>query len=538
VVDPAGRVKGQIVASLLAGFASLAAACKGPPVDVTAIWMDERGDRIRIYDNGELGELSASPEPLMGESHPRVHLGPGGRFILVRLGSSTPRQGRVYDLQLKRNFAVALAELYPGGQERVEFGARGDVLSWVESVCVGADCAPPSLWVSPLAAGLGPGGSSDLQPLLGAGPVGDNSVVVGAADAPVLYLLGEGELAAYRYPTSSSQAYELGELGRTLALDLPIPARVADCPFSDWCGTRVSVEPGGGALVYASTSDDCASGIRRWVPGREVDCLELPEEVSGSRLLGAIGDRRLVFVDDKRVRVVDAAGGWSESLPILGKGDYFYRFVDRGRMVLFGSYDGPLIRAERDGLTLVSNASTQCQDPESPVVAEDGSWAAWRCGRAPDVQLGDDFASAMVRVTDTRLDRYPGVAAWPLAIDSDGDLLFMTTAGSGETIPDNQPVGDDTRGGLSESGGLDDESGGFDWGDANWGDESGEGAGDGPGDLFDPFSGGSIDRLTPSPLTLYALSSDGVIRRVHDLEPTPIPLKLMEVGVSRYLQAK
>lgn len=531
-LEPARR-RGLALVGVMFSLSAVA-ACSGPPVNLRAVWMDKDGAQIHVYDSGVFRAIAASPRPFAGEEHPRVHLGPGGRFMLVREGPEAPRQGRVYDLETRRNFGVSLLEMLPGGQERVVFGARGDVLAWAERVCIDDECSPTTLWVAPLGAGLATAEGGDVLPLLGAGPIDSGTKVFGAANAPVLFSVGVAELGAFRYPGSPADPYELDTLGLAPVLDLPDPATIDACPFPDWCGTRTAVEPQGGGLMYKSTGDACGSGYQRWAPGADPRCLRLPDKVVGARLLAAVGEHQAVFVDEDRLHLVDTASGSSESLPILGVGDYFFEVVDRGRVVVFGSYDGPVLRARADGLTLVSNGTTQCQDPASAVVSSDGSWVAWRCGRAPDVQLGEDFASAIVRVTDSELSRFPGVAAWPIAIDNDGDLLFMTTAGAGEDIPDNDPV---AEGGFdtafsSTSQGAEDESGGFDWGDDEWGEE-----GVVPGDLFDPFAGGSIVRLTPSPLTLFNLSAEGLIRRISNLEPTPVPVKLMDTGVSRYLQA-
>ena len=532
------RAEPVVFTASLFALGGVGIGCSGPPVEVRAVWMDERGDRIRVYDAGRFHEYEARPLPFYGDDQPRVQLGPKGRFMLVRDGPETPRLGRVFDLEQRRNFGVSLPEILPGSVDRVRFMPRGDALGWTEGVCIGGECAPPSLYLAPLAAGLSGSEGASRQELLSAGPVETNSQVFGAADAPVVFTLGASELGAYRYPTDPADAYELQTLGLEVAGDLLPPLHVDECPFPNWCRQNPVVAPGGGSLVYSTFDSSCASGLERWAPPLTASCLELPEGLEDARLLAALGPERLALVDSERLYVVDVRSGWSEALPILGDGDYFFRLAHDGRTLVFGSYDGPVLLATEEGVELLSNATTECQDPAAPIVSADGSWVAWRCGRAPDVQLGPDFASAMVRVTDGRLDRYPGVSAWPIGIDDDGDLLFFTTIGSGEEIPDNrvqEDGGEPLDAGLdgSTSEGLD---GGVEWGEADWGADAGDG--DGLDDLLNPYPGGSIERLTPKPLTLYALSSDGVIRRVHDLEPTPIPTKRIEDGVLRYLQSQ
>jgi hypothetical protein len=460
--------------------------------------MDQRGDRIRVYDAGQVHEYEADPTPFFGEDQPRLQLGPTGRFMLVRDGPETPRLGRVFDLEQRRNFGVALPEILPGGVDRVRFTSRGDALAWVEGVCIAGDCAPPSLYLSPLAAGLAAAADLSRQELLSVGPVEENSQVFSAADAPVVFTFGRSQMGAYRYPTDPADSYEVQSLGLEAVGDVLLPQRVDECPFPNWCRDNSVVGPGGEALVYSTSDSTCASGLMRWVPPLAATCVLLPEGLEDARLLAALGRERLVFVDADRLHLVDVEIGWSEALPILGDGDYFFRLSQDGRSLVFGSYDGPVLRVSEDGVALLSNATTECRDPTAPVVSADGSWVAWRCGRAPDVQLGQDFASALVRVTDGRLDRYPGVSAWPIAIDGDGDLLFFTTIGSGEEIPDNQPLLDEGMDSIDsgfETYGGDEYDSGGEWGEGDWGDETD--GGDGLDDLLNPFPGGSIDRLTP-----------------------------------------
>lgn len=541
--------RGAIRATVAA--ASLLAACSGPPVDTRAVWIDRAGEALHSYARGDLHDEPFDVAPISGEPDPRLQLGPDGRLLLLRPGP-VDLGGELWDLELGRRWQLALPPLRPGADDPVRFTARGDALAWVGRSCFGGVCTPDQLWA--LAVGeqrrLPPG--ANTWPVLTGGPIDRYAKVLSASAAPVLITAAPGELSAWRYPSAATDPDTLERIDlRPVNFD---PTTVSNdrCPFPDWCGTRAAVSPEGDAVFFSVDLEVCESQLVRWEPGSGSDAVPVCEgyspELRGASLLAALSKDHLVFVDDDRMYLWNRHARPMQRAPILGSGDYFTLPADEGRALIFGAFDGPVLRADRSGVRVLSSAQTRCADPDAPVTSAMGDWVAWTCGRAPDVQLGENFASALVRVHDGELERHPGVAAWPLAIDGDGDLLFVTTDQGADDIPEDLPFPiDDGVGEFGDHGDMGDmgEEGMLEWGDAgeDWGetdagdsgDETG-GATGGPGDLNDPLGAGSIQALPPRPRTMYTLSGDGVIRRVSDMEPTPAPAKLGRAGVSAFVQ--
>jgi hypothetical protein len=488
--------------------------CGPPPLDGRAVWAHRKADGTRavtIYDHGSFSETVLDAEPARGEQYPRVTLGPRGRYMLERLGGARAQEGRIHDLDRGRVAPVRLPSLRLGVDDPVHFTPRGDALYWIDRECTWIRCTPWSLWVAPTPDASELPEVQVLETLTVPG-IEASARVAPAAAAPVLYVVASGTLEAIRWrppaevPTDSGRPPGAREdrIARVARIETEHPVRVevaADCPFADWCGVSAASSADGRA--FFAISEQCPLGLLRWMPEEaEPVCQVVPSNVEGT-VLAAFDARRVVVVSSTLLRVVDVETGYTRSAPVLGDGPFTWRVVDDGDAVVFASASGPLLRATADEVVRVSTDTTQCLEPRGFVASPRGTWMAWACGHVPELaeSTGQQVA-ALVRVSSGGLERFPGTAADPIAVDDDGDLLVTTVEGTRDRLPQLTPL-------IPSTPGL---------------------------GLRRPVATGTVEALPPDPLTLYALDATGTLRRIHDLEPTPRPLATRWAGQSRFIQ--
>jgi hypothetical protein len=176
----------------------------------------------------------------------------------------------------------------------------------------------------------------------------------------------------------------------------------------------------------------------------------------------------------------DMARDEVRSLPILGEPPFHVLAVEQGRALLFASTNGPVLRADLDGLRPLSLATTPCLAAGGPVASPRGGWIAWTCYDA----LTELAASqgVVVRVSTLGLERFVGVPMTPLALDDEGQLLLHSV----------QSVADDTLDGVD---------------------------------------------ARDSPRSLFVLSREGVLGRVDELEPEPVAVFVESSEFGAFLQA-
>jgi hypothetical protein len=115
-------------------------------------------------------------------------------------------------------------------------------------------------------------------------------------------------------------------------------------------------------------------------------------------------------------------------------------------------------------------------------VSPNGRWAAWGCRPTDDVTATSFQQSAVIRASSAGVERLEGVPMVVLSVDDDGNVLMYSTENS-----DTADVE-----GVAVSG---------------------------------------------KPLSLWALSTDGVLARVHPMEPTPEAMQLLVQDQTTFIQA-
>lgn len=471
------------------------AGCGEPPVQARAVWIDEvkqedQSRRLHVYDRGRVEQLQLvlPPDlPLL-----RAQMGPRGRGLLIR---SDDENATYVDLEDGRYLPLRLTPPPNNVADPVQYTASGDALFWR---------TPDELSVVPLTPGAPLEWSSEgdwLEPLHA--HVGSTGWTVSALAAPVLFAAdpigfwseggnqGQGQIVALRYGETGTEALALRELGRW---NRPAPSllrRQQDCSEALLCGADWVVDPGGDTLTIDVNSFDAKCRFSRWRWGdpADDDCIAMPEAlVDTSSLLGlvaALDDDILVLRDHLRLHHLDLRTGQVTSLPILGEPPYAWRLVDGGRALVWISLEGPIVRIDRSGLDIVSTVQTACMPgPQSGglEVSPDGRWAAWGCRPSEDPSRPSFQQSAIVRASSGGIERLEGIPMVVLSIDDEGNVLMYSTENSDTADAE----------GVAMSG---------------------------------------------KPLSLWALSTDKVLARVHPMEPTPEPMQLLVQDQTTFIQA-
>ncbi|TPV96483.1 MAG: hypothetical protein B7733_04540 [Myxococcales bacterium FL481] len=477
----AEHARGWLAALLL----SSAGACQATPVSARAVWLDVvRGDgqprTIHVYDRGARSTIEVSG---VADDRPYVPLllDPAGRRVAVR---GPADETKVVDLVDGRSMTVRHANVTGLEPPSFAFTQQGDALIW---------SGPDRLAVAPLP-GRGAGWRDRQGRVIALTAVTQLIWSASAVAAPMLwsYELGAGagalDLVARRYPSRAGESAQLVEIGRcSFVKDEPAPAGswlLSDqCDSVVACGGDWGLTPDGRELVYRAAR---AEGASRWwrvgATGCRPERLDLDESFDSANLLAALGRGQYVFAASDML-LLWRQGEVTRSL-VGPDRRYHLRQVDSGRAVVLASTRGPTVRADADGISVLTIAQTTCEARQVPVVAPNGRWLAWSC--APDDSLPEGVAQgSVVRVSSAGLDRFEGVSMKILAVDNAGSVLMHSFA-------------------------------------------EGQGTFDPAGDPFEPRR---------EPKTLYGLHADDVLDRLDDLEPTPAQILRPDTEEATFIQA-
>lgn len=471
-------------ASAIAGLAwslALSLGCTAEPVHARAIWVDDFGGdgrrRLHVYDRGELSEFE-----VLGTSEPveRVRLDPRGRGILVRSGD----RGAWFDLDDGRRLPLLLPQAGFASKPSIEFGH--EALVWIDDL-------DRALTLVPVARGL-PLVRDELGTIAPLRRGEGFDWLIAAGEAPIVFVAeasggaGNGRASFMRYPSDPDDAMTISLDAHASGLSLPRSVSAStSCDSSLGCFVTAAVEPLGELAIYSS-SQSGAEGpwelFDRRSPGL-ASPLELPSELAdsqsgaGLRLLTVLDRAVSIWIGPGQLYRFDRAAGIVDSLPVFAVPPLHWTTADEGRALILSSSSGAVYRADRDGLRAVSVESTTCAGPSEPSVSPSGRWVAWTC-----IDIEAEVAAAsgvVVRVSAAGLERFVGVPMATLAIDDAGDLLLYSV-------------------------------------ESSFTDE--------------------VDGVGPTslPRSLFALSGDGALTRIDELEPAPTPVLVGTSELASYIQ--
>ena len=317
---------------------------------------------------------------------------------------------------------------------------------------------------------------------------------VSASQAPVVLGRMSDQSASFiRYPDAGASSLELRESARIEGVELPsVAGLVQTCTTIELCGRTVAIAPRGERAIARPTSDAFVAldARTRGYSG----ALSLPAEFEPSAGLGqlsilqVLGTSFSVWASPGQLHLWDERGDQVESIPIFVRPPLHWTSAAGGEALALVSSQGPLIRVDADGIELLSLETSTCTivGRFRPVVSPEGAWAAWTCvdeiamdGDEPASQTGG--AGSVIRVSAAGVERYVGVPMRVVAIDDEGGLLLHS---------------------------------------------------------IESLASDEVDGISPRtrPRTLFVLSSEGVLRRVNELEPAPAPA-VVDVDVETYIQA-
>ena len=451
------------------------AGCGDERVEARAVWVQDFGDPLeRRVRIYDRGQFDELV--IRGETGPRerIQLAPDGRGLLVRGGT---RRGAWYDLDDGRRFPLLLPD--PSLDESVHFARSGGALWWSED-----DGA--SLAVLPLAPGFELERREDgtVVPLIEPESV---DWVRDAPAAPRLLVKVDARVSILRYPDGPGQAPLLTHEASASHLELPAHAETTHtCGAGQelGCFARVAFSPTGALAILSPTAAGPWQLLERRAP-QLAGPLELPPklaaaEPAGLRLLAALDAEVTIWLGAGVMFRLERSTGALESLPIYAAPPLHWATVEHGRALVLLSTSGPMIRAQRERLQALSVETTDCAHASTPVLSPSGRWAAWTC-RDPGAER-TSTSGIVVRVSRAGLERFVGVPMEALAIDDTGGLLLDSVSSS---------------------------------------------------------TTDALDGIAPNnvPQSLFVLSDAGVLTRVDELEPAPVPTETAPDLFGFFIQA-
>lgn len=445
---------------VLGCIALAASACQGPAADVLAIWVDaaieDDGARaIQIYDAGERRSVELRPT-IAGSDTGQIGLGvaPGGGGFAV----SSVKGGTVW-IDLARGTRGQIA-LGPWGELAGDFAFSRSGRAILRST---TDEADPGAVLMPIS-------TAQTTPLWVHGPSlehpGSRVLLRSASAAPIVYwaeLPGDvatggiehvdGTVVAFEYPADDRRTprTSLVELGgtrmNTRAIDeSAFPNRIGGS--SAWCSGGFCVTPDGDAAIgispalcellrfeWARKDDDGESR-----PARKIVLPEGCGAPSEPHLLAALDASHVLLDDDERIYLADLDRDLWTAVPKLGAGKQIFMLpADGGRTMNLVSVTGAVIRADADGLRVVSAERAGCNVRGLPQSSPDGEWILMTCeGDVPMESTGpvDVVLATTLRISSLGIERYDGLAMAPLGIDDGGNaLLYSYDPDDNEEVP-------------------------------------------------------------------------------------------------------
>lgn len=438
------------------------AACQSPSADVLAVWLDasQRDDgtrKIQLYDSGTRREIELKPT-LADSSTDAIQLAvaPDGHGIAV---SSVRGTTVWHDLERGTRGSVGVG---PWGDLAASFfwsrSGRALLRDIDDDFDPGAVLlpisidAPAPLWL-PAPEPVHPGAIGQLR---------------SASDAPVIYwfegALGsadaggdrvDGTVAAFRYPADDDRTPvdDLVELGRstmhTRWIDHEAYRDRIGAVAGAWCTQSVCVTPDGDAAIGIGMNP-CQ--LLRWHPGRKSDAgtSRLPREVDlpssclvdgEPHLLAALDARHVLLDDEERLYLADLDRRTWQTIPKLGASTQIVMVpAQAGRAMSFVSAAGAVLRADADGFTVVNAERVRCGVDSRPISSPSGQWIVTTCSNLEDTIVEGDppglLVRTVVRISSLGIERFDGLAMRALAVDDSGRaLLYSYSAGDSEGVP-------------------------------------------------------------------------------------------------------
>jgi hypothetical protein len=428
-------------------------ACGEPAVDALVLWVegqpDQAGNRvIRVYDNGERSYYDFEPEGTAGASPRLLQLAIDER---VRGIVSSDQQRTLY------------FEIGPDGGRRgvldrsivdvgeVSYDVLADDFSLTrnhDAVLRGILGGEAQRWgMLPL---LGP---LSLRPTILAEPrapdPGKAWTMVSATAAPVIVfaetsgspLHADGAAVVMTYPGEAWPGVDVGapvELARTdlVGRALQDSASLGRLPATE-CPDRICLSPSG-RVVYTMAVSPCALWRWRWTQGTggvapPPERIELSESAcpggADPFLLAALDDDTLMLDDLDRIYTyrlppVAGASGVVRSLPKITLGAERLVRRKQGSVYVYLSAAGEMIRIDELGPRIVNTEASPCTAPDGVVVSPSGNWALITCTTV-DFE-SSATAGVVVRVSSLGVEQYPGIGMLPLAIDDGGAALLYS----------------------------------------------------------------------------------------------------------------
>jgi hypothetical protein len=439
-------------------LALCATACQSPSADVLAVWLDaavdEDGARaIQIYDSGERRQIELRPT-IADSNASQVTLGvaPGGDGFAV----SAVKGGSIW-IDLRRSTRGVIGR-GPWGELAPDalFSRSGRAL--LRGL---AEDGPSDQVLLPIA-------STRTEALWLRAPqtehLGGRGFLRSASDAPIVYWLEDGgsegveyvdgTIAAYAYPSDDARidVVALVLLGknrihtRAIASDA-FPRRIPkDVQRRGWCTHSLCVTPDGDAAIGISPTF-CQLLRFQWArvgsdgesrPAREIDLPLGCGWESEPHLLAALDASHVLLDDDERVYLADLDAGLWTATPKLGASttQVYMLAADGGRTMNLVSTDGTLIRADADGIDVVSAERTLCDPSAAPITSPNGAWVMLTChGSEAIVEIEPAFSTTL-RISALGLERFDGLAMRALAIDDGGNaLMYSYDPDDNEAVP-------------------------------------------------------------------------------------------------------
>ena len=267
---------------------------------------------------------------------------------------------------------------------------------------------------------------------------------VSATDAPVMFWVEErgnpvhadGRVQALVYPSDFNAPLDVPEptvvangmlQGRGID-DTNAPARATD----GICRNRVCVSPSGRVLT-TQADEPCALWRWDWTEASSPDTPlaatrivlpdECPEDVDPF-IVATLADDLVVMDDDQRIFLFDLSSNTMRAAPKIGDGLARVLLVDRGKVILYITFAGQVVRVDELGARLVSTEQSFCTIVDAIAASPSGNWVVMSCNGQSPVDGAPD--GLIMRVSSLGLEQFAGINMRPVAVDDDGNAMLYS----------------------------------------------------------------------------------------------------------------
>lgn len=266
---------------------------------------------------------------------------------------------------------------------------------------------------------------------------------VSATDAPVMFWVEErgnpahadGRVQAIVYPSDHNVPLPVAEptvvangtlVGRGID-DTDAPARATD----GICPNRVCVSPSGRVLT-TQADEPCALWQWDWTAASSPDTplaprrIVLPDACPADvdpYLIATLDDDLVVMDDDQRILLFDLTANTMRAAPKIGDDLARVLLVDRGKVILYITFAGQVVRVDEQGARLVSTEQSFCTIVDAIASSPSGNWVVMSCNGQSPGALPDGL---VMRVSALGLEQYTGINMRPVAVDDDGNAMLYS----------------------------------------------------------------------------------------------------------------